>query len=314
MAKKIIFTIIALIVFILLLIGAYLLTPIKTKHNLKIPSSSSSEVIKYLNSKNYSTNFIDRVFLNIFPAHKGWVYINKKELPRYKFLLALNKKGNYYTPLTIIPGETSYFILRELASKFNYNLPTLETYYKKMQVFKEGNFIANTYNIPRYFNEKKTLEFLLNHSFKIHQKIAKKYNLDYKTSDYKRFLTIASIIQKEAANKKEMPLIASVIYNRLKKNMRLQMDGSLNYGKYSHSKVTPKRIKEDKSYYNTYKHKGLPKEPICNVSTNALEAAFNPASTNYLYFMKQDDKTHSFSSTFKEHRKNIKKRKQKLQQ
>ena len=49
-----------------------------------------------------------------------------------------------------------------------------------------------------------------------------------------KILTIASIIQKEAANDAEMPLVASVIYNRLDKGMRLQMDGTLNYGIYSH--------------------------------------------------------------------------------
>ena len=48
-----------------------------------------------------------------------------------------------------------------------------------------------------------------------------------------------------------MPKVSSVIYNRLKKDMPLQMDGTLNYGKYSHIKVTPKRIKTDKSGFNT---------------------------------------------------------------
>jgi len=109
-----------------------------------------------------------------------------------------------------------------------------------------------------------------------------------------------------------MPLIASVIFNRLKKNMRLQMDGTLNYGIYSHQKITPKRIKGDKSSYNTYKFKGLPKEPICNVSKDALLAAIKPAKTDYLYFMKQSKNSHSFSKNFKEHRKNIIKRKESL--
>ena len=48
--------------------------------------------------------------------------------------------------------------------------------------------------------------------------------------------------------------------------MRLQMDGTLNYGKYSHVKVTPERIREDNSTFNTYKHKGLPSSPIGAVS------------------------------------------------
>ena len=120
---------------------------------------------------------------------------------------------------------------------------------------------------------------------------------------------VASIIQKEAANDKEMPLIASVIYNRLEKNMRLQMDGTLNYGKYSHIKVTPERIKTDMSSFNTYKHRGLPNSPIGAVSTVAIKAALYPAKTNYLYFMRNKKGVHDFTDTFKKHRKNIKKAK-----
>ncbi len=128
----------------------------------------------------------------------------------------------------------------------------------------------------------------MRYSFKSFKKLFKKYNIEYTKEKLKNYLIIASIIQKEAGNKKEMPLISSVIYNRLKRGMRLQMDGSLNYGRYSHTKVTPERIKSDKSYYNTYKHKGIPKEPICNISILALESAIAPAKTDYLYFFKRD--------------------------
>ncbi len=307
--------ILAGLTFVAIALGAlalYLFLPITTKHNLKIPSSEPKELVRYLKEQNYSLNIIDEIFLKIFPPYQGWVYINKKELPRYQFLLALHKKGNYYTPFTIIPGETSYFVLKELSQKFSYDRKKVIQIYNKLKLFREGNFIANTYNIPNYFNEKRAVNFLLKESFKIHKKIASEYGLDYKEEAYKKFLIVASIIQKEAANTKEMPIIASVIYNRLRKNMRLQMDGTLNYGAYSHTKVTPQRIKEDKSFYNTYKFKGLPKAPICNVSTTAIEAAINPIESDYLYFMKKDEKSHLFSSTFKEHRENIKKRKEKL--
>jgi len=98
-----------------------------------------------------------------------------------------------------------------------------------------------------------------------------------------------------------------VIYNRLKKKMRLQMDGTLNYGKYSHIKVTPERIRTDKSSFNTYKHKGLPDSPIGAVSISAITAAIKPAKTTHLYFMKNKDGVHDFSDSFKAHKKNVKK-------
>jgi len=106
-----------------------------------------------------------------------------------------------------------------------------------------------------------------------------------------------------------MPLVSSVIHNRLKKGMRLQMDGTLNYGKYSHIKVTPARIQNDNSTFNTYKHKGLPSTPIGAVSISAIKAAIKPAKTKHLYFMKNKKGVHDFSDSFKAHRKNVKRAK-----
>ena len=120
-----------------------------------------------------------------------------------------------------------------------------------------------------------------------------------------QYVTVASVIQKEAANNQEMPLVSSVIQNRLKKGMKLQMDGTLNYGKYSHEKVTAKRIRNDKSPYNTYIYKGLPPYPVCNVGFDAIKAAIFPAQTDYLYFVKSKDGTHKFSRYYSTHLRNI---------
>jgi UPF0755 protein len=85
------------------------------------------------------------------------------------------------------------------------------------------------------------------------------------------------------------------------------MDGTLNYGEYSHQKVTPKRIKTDKSGFNTYANKGLPPYPICAVSIDAIEASLKPATSKYLYFMKNQDGVHDFTNSYKEHLNNINK-------
>ena len=88
--------------------------------------------------------------------------------------------------------------------------------------------------------------------------------------------------------------------------MRLQMDGTLNYGLYSHTKITPERIRNDESSYNTYKFEGLPKEAVCNVSLDAIKAAISPAKTDYLYFMR-DKSTgkHIFTTNVKDHNKAV---------
>ena len=112
----------------------------------------------------------------------------------------------------------------------------------------------------------------------------------------------ASVVQKEAANEDEMPLVASVIQNRLKKGMKLQMDGTLNYGLYSHETVTAERIRSDKSKFNTYLNEGLPPSPVCTVGIAAIRAAIRPAQSEFLYFV-LDKKTgkHKFSATYEEH-------------
>jgi len=310
LSKKIIYILIPIIVIVSILI--YFILPIESKRNIKIPSNNSIEVANYLSKQGYNVGFLDSLFLTLINKPiKGWVYINSKKLPRYKFLLALGRKESHYKPITIIPGETSYFTLKDIANKLDMNQTLLEKYYLKSAKYKEGNFIANTYNIPIYFNEQETIKFLLKNSYKIYKKTSIKYFGNFSFKEFKKIIIIASIIQKEAANQQEMPLIASVIFNRLHKNMRLQMDGTLNYGIYSHTKVTPKRIKGDTSSYNTYKHKGLPKEAICNVSLNAILAAIKPEKTNYLYFMRSKN-GHRFSSDYKEHIKNIKLRKKEL--
>jgi UPF0755 protein len=138
------------------------------------------------------------------------------------------------------------------------------------------------------------------------ESLSKKIFGVYNEEKWFRYVTIASIIQKESANNEEMPIVSSVIYNRLKKGMKLQMDGTLNYGKYSHIRITAKRIREDNSTYNTYIHSGIPAAPVCNVSREAIMAAIFPAKTDYLYFMKSKKGTHDFACNYSTHLRNIK--------
>jgi len=282
----------------------YITTTINVKHNYNLPSNKPQTITQYLQDKNISTNIIDQLALSYLKPAKGWVYINKTKLPRYRFWIELSSQNNRYKIATIIPGETTYFVLKDLANKLDYNLTKLKTAYKTYQQYKEGNILANTYHIPSYYSETKAIKYLIDKSIKKYKKIAQTNHIKFK--DLKKYIIVASILEKESANKEEMPLIASVIYNRLNKKMRLQVDGSLNYGEFSHTKVTPLQIKNDKTTYNTYKHKGLPKEPVCNISLTSLKSAIHPAQTDFLYFVKKDKKSHRFSKTFKKHRENIK--------
>jgi UPF0755 protein len=167
-------------------------------------------------------------------------------------------------------------------------------------------YVPNTYKIPKGITEKKLINNLLTKSHSQMKALSIKIFGVYNEKEWFHFVTVASVIQKESANIEEMPLVSSVIYNRVRKNMKLQMDGTLNYGKYSHVRVTTKRIREDNSTYNTYKHTGLPAIPVCNVSFDAIKAAIFPAQTDYLYFMKSKNGTHDFACNYSTHLSNIK--------
>lgn len=222
------------------------------------------------------------------------------------FLYKLTTSKAALKTITLIPGETSYIFLKQLAKKFNLNEEKLKKVYNEYAYKADGNILADTYSLPIGMKEDYLILYLLSTTNKRYESLSKKIFGLYDKKKWYYYLSLASVIQKEAASKNEMPIVSSVVHNRLKKGMRLQMDGTLNYGKYSHVKVTAKRIREDFSSYNTYKSKGLPKNPVCAVDLNAIKAAIFPVKSKYLYFVK-DNKTglHIFAKTYKEHVNNI---------
>jgi UPF0755 protein len=127
--------------------------------------------------------------------------------------------------------------------------------------------------------------------------------------DWNQVITLASIVQKETAKVSEMPLVASVYLNRLRKGMRLQADPTVVYaitnrlGDMEEKRLYAKHL-QVKSPYNTYKNAGLPPAPIANVGMDAILAVLNPADTNYYYFVADGSGGHTFSRTLEEHDKN----------
>ena len=207
--------------------------------------------------------------------------------------------------ITLIPGETTYIFLKQLAKQLELNEKILNREYLLKTPIKEGAFVPNTYKLPLGIEEKELMEILLGNSISKMKQFSLKVFGSYNERKWFQYVAIASVIQKESANIKEMPTVSSVIYNRIKKGMKLQMDGTLNYGKYSHTRITQKRIKEDLSIYNTYKRKGVPKIPVCNVGFDAIRAAIFPHETDYLYFMKNKKGLHDFTRHYSTHLKNI---------
>lgn len=128
------------------------------------------------------------------------------------------------------------------------------------------------------------------------------------TSDVRRVVTMASIVEKETASADERPLVASVYYNRLSRNVALDADPSVIYAKLldgTYQGALHRGDTQVNSPYNTYRNRGLPPGPIANPGRSALEAAMHPARSDYLFFVSDGNGHHRFAHSFEEHNRNV---------
>ncbi len=272
-----------------------------------IPSSNIDGITDALEKNGYTVTVIDKLMLKLIETpQKGWYHVEHDEYGRLLFFATMHNKKAETMDIVVYAGETSEELVTRLSKDLKLDKVKLQEKYKMLTRFQEADIFAKRYSIARKADENTTIKYLFDLSSKELTHFEKeKFSQKPDTSTLKVLLTIASIIQKESNSVKEMPLISSVIHNRLDKGMKLQMDSTLNYGKYSHVIITPERIKSDQSYYNTYKHKGLPPHPLGTVTLDALKAAISPQKIDYLFFMLKPDGTHAFSSNYDTHLKNI---------
>ncbi len=116
-----------------------------------------------------------------------------------------------------------------------------------------------------------------------------------------QLLTVASMVEREARVPEERPVIAGVIYNRLRQGMRLEIDATVLYALGHHKTVVTAADLDVDSPYNTYRHDGLPPGPIANPGLPSIVAAAGPAEVPYLYYVLKPDGRHHFSRTLREH-------------
>ena len=130
------------------------------------------------------------------------------------------------------------------------------------------------------------------------------------SNDYHRIVTLASLVEKETPVAEDRPLVASVLENRLSKDMPLMTDPTVIYAalleKQYRGAIYQSDLKRD-SAYNTYRHTGLPPGPICSPGIASLQAAMHPAESKFLYFVADAGASgHSrFAATLEEHERNV---------
>lgn len=171
----------------------------------------------------------------------------------------------------------------------------------------EGLLYPDTYRFPADYPAEAVVEHLVDRFFDVVAAIEP----EYRAMNWKQFydaVILASIVEREYRSPWEAPTIASVFYNRLDEDMRLESCATVVYVMTEELGLPhPSRLfyrdLERESPYNTYRHSGLPPGPIANPGRVALDAAFHPARTNYRFFVLRGAGAaeHHFSYSLSEH-------------
>jgi UPF0755 protein len=225
-------------------------------------------------------------------------------------LLKILRRGQIIEyEVTIVEGDSLWEVAEKLAAK---GIVTQEEFFRLASdedflasfgidaVSFEGYLFPETYNIPKGMEPQEAIGMMINtfrekYSDKMEERAEELHFTE------REVLTLASIIEKEAITDEERPIISAVYHNRLKKRMLLQADPTAIYGvKSAKEKITSADIRK-KTPYNTYVIKGLPPGPIASPGLKSIMAALYPANVPYIYFVSNNDGTHHFSVTAKEH-------------
>lgn len=242
------------------------------------------------------------LFINGSPKIIAGDYVFKAGASPQEMMTMLQKGWVLAHRLTFPEGWTVHEILTEINNDTRLSGTISET-------LPEGSLFPSTYYIHRNQDRTQLIQTMTKTMGKVTAELMQS-NKNPFIKTQKDLIIFASMLEREAANPEELPKIAGVFINRLKKGMRLQSDPTVIYGMtLGKSKldrpVNRQDLKVD-SDYNTYTRSGLPKGPICCPGLAALEASAHPTTTQELYFvLEHDGKAHRFSITYKEHLEHI---------
>lgn len=176
-------------------------------------------------------------------------------------------KGSDYTAVAV-NGQFNYDFLKDVAPGASL----------------EGFLFPDTYLIPRNGTAKQLITAQLD-EFNTQWTAARKALASQLKLNALQVLTIASMIEREARFDEDRPLVASVIYNRLSAGWLLQVDATVLYAKGVWQSTVTTQDRMIQSPYNTYLHTGLPPGPIANPGLKAIDAALQPAQTQYFFYL-----------------------------
>lgn len=175
----------------------------------------------------------------------------------------------------------------------------------------EGYLYPETYLVPKEYDTKQMCQ-LLRRQYGEVLTMERREAIHQAGFTEEEIITLASIIEREAKRPTDMKVVSGILHNRLELGMPLQVDATLQYIKgYDETNQTwwPTALSADKqlsSPYNTYANPGLPPGPICNPGENAILAAMEPTSSDYLYYISNSDGSQMhYAETYEQHQQNI---------
>lgn len=281
------------------------------------PNDNFSRVLSRLDNEGVLRNLLlTRIYFRFNPmetALKPGTFRVNAQGSLHDIIKELNEGQDIYEVTVTIPegftiermGET--FEEKGLFSKEafiqavkNYIVPSWLDNIEERHYILEGFLAPATYK----FRKGQTPSYVVDTMYKAFVNrmyaIFKETGEELPTSEWNELITIASMIEREAANVEEMPRVASVIYNRLSRGDKLQLDATVVYalGLNSKDKVTLEDLKVE-SPYSTYYVRGIPIGPIASPGAAAIKAAINPEITDFLYYVLDPSiRQHYFTSDY----------------
>ena len=259
------------------------------------------KVLKNLKQINNNDKFFFKLYYKINSIllakyiHYGKFNVTN-EISFYDFFNIITKPSNILNSITVIDGWSKNDLNKELSKYFN-----------NYEIIEYEDILADTY----FFNNNDFESFKLKlENFKKNFFENIKNNNFFDNYTYNDLMIIGSLIEKEGLDYEDKKNISSVILNRLKIGMKLQIDATVLFavtdGKYNlNRKLLLKDLKIDHPY-NTYKYPGLPPKPISYVSPQTLKIILENYQTEFLfYFFNNSLNKHIFSKNFEEHKNKL---------
>ncbi|MFI2435374.1 endolytic transglycosylase MltG [Streptomyces sp. NPDC018693] len=169
----------------------------------------------------------------------------------------------------------------------------------------EGYLFPATYPLDKKATPESLLTYMVDTANKKFNKAPITAGAQRNAMNVYQAVTVASIVQAEAATKAEMGKVARVVFNRLERGMPLQMDSTINYALNRSTLRTTEADTRIDSPYNSYQRMGLPPTPIANPGEDAMKAAISPTPGDWLYFVTVKPGDTRFTADYAEHQRNV---------